>query len=436
MISFYTIGDGEVKQMNTDKQPVEELRRFTPLADLSYDKLLEIAETAQWLKAKKRSVLMELEDAESSTLFLIKGNVLMEAADGRQRVIKHTDASARSPLSRLRPSRYRVSALTPVQYLKISDDLLDELSELEDSSEMISSHYLVEETSEENADFSTQMVAHIYEDLQKQRLLLFSWQPAALGISQNIISNNDTSQLSSWISLDPVLSLKLIKSAQYLQRPGSSIPNLASAVAQMSTLRIQKLTFLNLFQESRSPKAATLHKLFLHNWERSITVSAVAKRLAQELELIVDPHEAALAGLLHNIGETTILSYAYNYYRETSTQELADCSLMFGKEIGRMLLSHWNVFHSLAQSICDATEWMHDHGGSRPRLADFVIAARACVQIDHKDDINPPPPFPQIPALKKLRLDTPNSILAGELRTFADEYLNETRQNLGIQPAD
>lgn len=40
---------------------------------------------------------MDLGDTEEFSLFLIKGNVLMEAADGRQRVIKHTDAAASSP---------------------------------------------------------------------------------------------------------------------------------------------------------------------------------------------------------------------------------------------------------------------------------------------------------------------------------------------------
>ncbi|WP_419599823.1 hypothetical protein [Thiolapillus sp.] len=148
--------------MSTTEKSVEELRRFNPLSDLSYDKLLEIVDQAEWLHAKKRSVLMDLGDTEEFSLFLIKGNVLMEAADGRQRVIKHTDAAASSPLSRLRPSRYRVSALTPVSYVKISNALLEELTDPDDASEMISSHYLVEETSEENADFSAQMVAHIY----------------------------------------------------------------------------------------------------------------------------------------------------------------------------------------------------------------------------------------------------------------------------------
>ena len=98
-----------------------------------------------------------------------------------------------------------------------------------------------------------------------------------------------------------------------------------------------------------------------------------------------------------------------------------------------MLLSHWNIFHSLAQNICDATEWLHDHGSKEPDLTDIVIAARACVQISRKDESNPPPPFPQIPALKRLRLDTPNSILATELRAFADDYLEETKQKLGIE---
>jgi len=135
---------------------------------------------------------------------------------------------------------------------------------------------------------------------------------------------------------------------------------------------------------------------------------------------------------LHNIGELTILSYAYNYYREITPQELQDCILMFGKEIARMLLSHWNVFHTLSQSICDSTEWMYNHGGNQPNLTDIVIAAKASVQISRKDSINPPPPLPQIPALKKLRLDTPHSILTTELKSYANMSLEKTRRKLNI----
>jgi HD-like signal output (HDOD) protein len=418
---------------NTEKQPVEELRRFTPLSDLSYDKLLEIVQEAQWLKAKKRTQLMDLGDTETNSLFLLKGNVLMEAADGRQRVIKHTDAAARSPLSRLRPSRYRVSALTPVQYIKISNELLDELSDLDEASEMISSHYLVEETSEENADFSAQMVAHIYDDLQKHALMILSWHPVALSVSREVlVPSKNASGIADWAMLDPVLSLKLMKAAQIQHRPGGSVPSVASATAQMGLQKVRKLAFMNLFRESRDPRALILQESFRNAWERSICVAAVAKRLAQDLEL-EDPGEAELAGLLHNVGEITILSYAYNFYREISPQELHDCTVMFGKETGRMVLSHWNIFHSLAQNICDATEWLHDHGSNSPSLVDIVIAARACVQISRKDDGNPPPPLPQIPALRKLRLDTPNSILATELRAYADEYLEEVKQKLDIE---
>ncbi|WP_456378483.1 HDOD domain-containing protein [Thiolapillus sp.] len=416
-----------------DTQPVEELRRFIPLADLSYDKLLEIVEQAQWLKAKKRSRLMDLGDTEASSLFLLRGNVLMEAADGRQRVIKHTDTTARSPLSRLRPSRYRVSALTPVQYIKISNTLLDELADLDDSSEMISSHYLVEETSEGNADFSTQVVAHIYEDLQKHALLMLSWHPVALGVSRQIQAQpKDVSAIARWAMLDPVLSLKFMKAARFQHRPGGAVPNVTSATSQMGSQKARKLAFMNVFRESRDPRALVLQEAFRNTWERSISVAAVAKRLAQELGK-EDPGEAELAGLLHNVGETAIISYAYSFYREISLQDLHNCTLMFGKETGRMVLSHWNIFHSLAQNICDATEWLHDHGSSKADLSDIVIAARACVQISRKDKGNPPPPLPQIPALKRLGLDTPNSILTTELRTFADDYLEEAKQKLGIE---
>jgi len=419
--------------MSIAEKSVEELRRFNPLSELSYDKLLEIVDQAEWLRAKKRSVLMDLGDTEEFSLFLIKGNVLMEAADGRQRVIKHTDAAASSPLSRLRPSRYRVSALTPVRYVKISNALLDELTDPDDASEMISSHYLVEETSEENADFSAQMVAHIYEDLQKHKLMILSWHPVSLSVSRQIMETSGTAaSIGKWAMLDPVLSLKLLKMAQFQHRPGGAVPDIISATSQIGPKKTRKLAFMNLFRESRDPRALILQEAFSHAWERSVCVAAVARRLAEDLKL-EDPGEAELAGLLHNVGEITIISYAYNFYREISPQELQDCTLMFSKETGRMVLSHWNIFHSLAQHICDSTEWLYDHGSNSPSLVDIVIAARACVQISRKDKSNPPPPLPQIPALKKLRLDTPNSILATELRAFADDYLKQTKQKLGIE---
>lgn len=419
--------------MSTSEKSVEELRRFTPLSDLSYDKLLEIVDQADWVKVKKRTLLMDLGDEEPYSLFLVKGNVLMEAADGRQRVIKHTDAAASSPLSRLRPSRYRVSALTPVQYIKIGNSLLDELTDLDDSSEMLSSHYLVEETSEENADFSAQMVAHIYEDLQKHKLTILSWHPISLSVSRRIMEPSSKAvSIGKWAMLDPVLSLKLLKAAQIQHRPGGAVPSIISAINQIGLKTTRRLAFMNLFRESRDPRALNLQEAFAHAWERSICVAAVARRLAVDLGL-EDPGEAELAGLLHNTGEITIISYAYNFYREISPQELQDCTLMFSKETGRMVLSHWNIFHSLAQHICDSTEWLYDHGNDKPSLVDIVIAARACVQISRKDKSNPPPPLPQIPALRKLRLDTPNSILATDLRAFADDYLKETKQQLDIE---
>jgi len=420
------------KQEDKDIQSIETLQRFSPLADLGRDQLEEILEHAQWLHARKKDMLMDLGDTENSSIFLLKGNVLLEAADGRQRVIKHTDPSSRSPLSRLRPSRYRVTALTPVQYLKISNDMLDELTELDEASEMVSSHYLVEETSEENADFSTQMVAHIYEDLHRHSLMLLSWHPVALSTSQKILGEaQGNEKVVKTAMLDPVLSLKLLKSAQLHGRPGSAITSIDSAVFQLGTQKVHKLTFMNLFRESRDPRTLLLQEAFRNAWERSIMVASVARHLAGKLGM-KNPEEAQLAGLLHNTGEITIISYAYNFYREITARELRDCILMFGKETGRMVLSHWNIFHSLSQSICDSTEWMHDHGRSEPTVTDIVIAARACAQISRKDSSNPPPPLPQIPALRKLRLDTPDSILATELRAYAEDFLENTRRSLSI----
>jgi HD-like signal output (HDOD) protein len=302
---------------------------------------------------------------------------------------------------------------------------------MDEASEMISSNYLVEETSEENADFSAQMVAHIYEDLHRHSLLLLSWHPVALSVSQKILEEKQNNRkMAEAAMLDPVLALKLLKSSQ-LQRPGSAITSIESAIFQTGSQKTHKLTFMNLFRESRDPRTLLLQEAFRGAWERSIMVGTVAEHLSRKLDM-ENAEEARLAGLLHNIGELTILSYTYNFYREITPQELQDCVLMFSKEIGRMLLSHWNIFHTLSQHICDSTEWMYDHGRNQPNLTDIVIAAKACVHISRKDNNPPPPPLPQIPALKKLHLDTPDSILATELRVYANQALEDTRRALDI----
>ena len=406
----------------------EKLRRFAPLDDAPPHMLEEISRNAQWLKARKRDVLMDLGDTEEASLFLLKGNILLEAADGRKRIIKHTDSAARSPLSRLRPSRYRVTALTPVHYVKIDNALLDRVLAEEEASEMISSHYLVEESGEGEgeADFSTQILAHIYEDLHKNSLLLLSWQPAALPIARNMLAEKESLQkLARFAILDPVLAIKLLRKATPPAQAEVE-EQLARALENLGMEETQHLVFLNLFRESCKPRLQFLEDVFRDTWEQSIAVSRLARELASEHGLTpVDT--VATTGLLHNTGKLTLISYAYNFYGEIGIEELKECVRMFSKETGRMVLSHWNLPHYMVRGISDSFEWSLDHGGTEATLGDVLIAARLYTRLTRKSG-----EFKEVPALRKLGLQDPRSPQGQRMQNLVIQAVAEARELLGI----
>jgi len=406
----------------------EKLQRFAPLDDAPPHLLEEISRNAQWLRARKRDVLMDLGDTEETSIFLLKGNILLEAADGRKRIIKHTDSAARSPLSRLRPSRYRVTALTPVQYVKIDNALLDKLLAEEEASEMISSHYLVEESGEGEgeADFSTQILAHIYEDLHKNALLLLSWQPAALPIARKMLAEKESlRKLEELAMLDPVLAIKLLRKATSPAQTEVE-EQLSRALENLGMEGTRQLVFLNLFRESCKPRPQFLEDVFRDTWEQSIAVSRLARDLATEHGLTpVDT--VAMAGLLHNVGKLTLISYAHNFYREIGIEELKECVRMFAKETGRMVLSHWNLPHYMVRGISDSFEWSLDHSGTEATLSDVLIAARLYTRLTRKTG-----EFREVPALRKLGLQDPRSPRGQAMQNLVIQAVAEARELLDI----
>ncbi len=406
----------------------EVLRHFSPLDEAPLHRLEEIAREAEWRQAGRKEVLMELGDTDEHSLFLIKGNILLEAADGRKRIIKHTDPAANSPLSRLRPSRYRVTALTPVQYVRIDNAVLDRLLQEEDTSELASSHYYVVEeggNGSETADFASQALAQIYEDLHHDRLLLLSWHPVALGVTRGLLDDErEHDERTALAMLDPVLALKLLRKAR---APGGALDErLDEAMKRLPEERIQRLAFFNLFRESCRPSSRLMQEVFRDTWEQSIAVSRLAAEMAREQGL-APVESAALAGLLHGVGKLTLLSYAYNFYREVTLEELKICTQMFSKETGRMVLNHWNLPQSLVRGINDSFEWSQDHGGSAPTLSDILIAARLYTRLARKHKA-----LRKVPALRKLELTDPSSSRGQALQNLVIQAVAEARETLGL----
>lgn len=401
----------------------ESLRRFSRLEEIPTDQLEEICAKSEWLDVKKRVVLIDLGNNEHTTIFLLKGNVLLEAADGRRKIVQHTEQAATLPISRLRPSAYKVTAITKVSYLKIDNALLEGVYDMDEPSTLLQTQYEVSESAEEESDVHAQLLMHIYDDLNHNRLKILSWYPVSRQIAEQTLSEKQNIQrLVQYSMLDSVLILKIIKQGITSSTQMAAL-SAEEAISRIGIASVQKLIFLNLFSESAQTDNDLFKQAYLEAWERSITVARVARMLAINKHHH-SPDYIALAGLLHNIGEMVLTGYAYAFPAPLSQEDLDECVRLYAAEVGKVLLSHWHFPHKLVEAVTESRNWMRNNS-TQSDDTDFVLLARAYTEVARKEHEHAPK-MDEMPAFRKMNLNLLNTDLHHKLKTAAADTIDET----------
>ena len=121
------------------------LRRLTTLRELDLDAIETLSQQIYTHQAKRGDTLLDLGADDDCMLYLLEGRCKLIAEDGKTKVISHEDPSANAPIARLRPSHYQVVAESPVSYLRIENQLLDQDSSFEAPSSLSLVNYEVDE---------------------------------------------------------------------------------------------------------------------------------------------------------------------------------------------------------------------------------------------------------------------------------------------------
>ncbi|HLO63978.1 MAG TPA: HDOD domain-containing protein [Azonexus sp.] len=161
------------------------------------------------------------------------------------------------------------------------------------------------------------------------------------------------------ISAEPLISSKLLRLANSVayNPSGSTITDLQTAVARLG-FEVVRTTSLAVAMEQmlKSRNLSAYDRISHAAWEHSIHVAAIARVLARRLGRI-NPDEAMLAGLVHNIGIFYLLYRAAEYpeYRDDQT---AMVELLAGwhESIGESLLHILGMPEQITDAIRD-----HDH---------------------------------------------------------------------------
>jgi len=382
---------------------VETLQRYHILNSLSEDQLELLTRALVIKRAPRGKKVIELGAKESYSFFLLAGDIVLQAKDGSASKISHVDASAKNPIAQLIPRLYDVTAVTTIEYIHVDNRLLAGLTEHPDvvrkekEKEEVFLDYGLEKT-------TSTLEQCLNNDLINERLYLPSLPDVAVKIGKALEDEStDAERIAKIIQTDVAMTAKIIhvaNSAMYSVR--SPADCCAAAVVRLGVHTTHRLVLSFALRELFNTKSGILKEHMKRLWAHSLQVSAVSHVLAK-LTGQFNPEHAMLAGLLHDIGEIAILTYAEKFPEAANDeaqieQILAD---MRGS-VGSMILRSWDFTEDLIQVTSEAENWQRDHSDG-PDYADLVNVAQLHCFIG-TPRMQEMPTLDQVPAFHKLAL--------------------------------
>lgn len=213
-------------------------------------------------------------------------------------------------------------------------------------------------------------VDHVQEELDANRLVLPTLPDVALKVRDAVARGDATSQeLADMIVTDAALSARLILVANSpLYRGSVEVSTIQMAVTRLGSTTIRTLITSLVMQQMFSPTVPLLEQYFREIWEQGVTVSAITRALVSFVPHL-NPDEAMLAGLIHQIGKLPILMLVEDIpeFRD-SPSRLSKLLEKAHPAIGKIIMDTWDFPNDLKLV---ASEYVNFQRSSEDK-ADYV----------------------------------------------------------------
>jgi HD-like signal output (HDOD) protein len=205
-------------------------------------------------------------------------------------------------------------------------------------------------------------VVHVQEELDANRLVLPTLPDVALKVRDAVAKGDSTSQeLADMIVTDAALSARLIQVANSpLYRGSNEINTIQMAVTRLGSTTIRTLITSLVMQQMFSPSTQMLEQYFRETWEHGVTVSAITRALVSFVPHL-NPDEAMLAGLIHQIGKLPILMLVEDIpeFRD-SPSRLSKLLEKAHPPIGKIIMDSWDFPNELKHVASEYVDFQRD----------------------------------------------------------------------------
>ncbi len=193
------------------------------------------------------------------------------------------------------------------------------------------------------------VLAELSNDIKNNKLQIPSPPDLLLKVRKLTESDDTTSQdIADLVQFDPNTSGRLIKvSNSALFGSRYHVNSIAAAISRLGLSRVRSLLIsLAIAQNFIHAKTKGLEKYFNKTWQQSNYVAAISFILAKNKSNI-DPEQALLAGMIHNIGVLPLILRLNELPELRDKKELREhvANLVIPKlypRAGKLIMDTWN----------------------------------------------------------------------------------------------
>lgn len=257
-----------------------------------------------------------------------------------------------------------------------------------------------------------EFISKLLNDLKNNRLKLPTLPQVALKISDAIDNPKSTAKdVMRMVATDAALSARLIQVANSaMYRTNTPVEDVQTAITRLGMKQVRNLASSLIIRQLFHTKFPGLKKRLERLWIHSAHVAAISFVLAKKYTKL-KPDEAMLGGLVHDIGELPILTYAEKFPAIAANEATLDeIAIKLGPVLGKAMLETWKFSPTLV-SIAGEHENLKRNSTAPVDYTDIVIIANLHSYIGTQHPLANRS-WADIPALQKLGLSPDDSIKA------------------------